>query len=65
MTEREKLQSWRIFLGGCEQEFAKALRDLSLMPPHHRAHAEETIQELTASPPVPIICETTSLVRLV
>ena len=49
MTEREKLQSWRIFLGGCEQEFAKALRDLSLMPPHHRAHAEETIQELTAS----------------
>ena len=49
MTEREKLQSWRIFLGGCEQEFSKALRDLSLMPPHHRAHAEETIQELTAS----------------
>ena len=47
MTEREKLQSWRIFLGGCEQEFSKALRDLSLMPPHHRAHAEETIQELT------------------
>ncbi len=34
MTEREKLQSWRIFLGGCEQEFSKALRDLSLMPPH-------------------------------
>ena len=49
MTEREKLQSWRIFLGGCEQEFSKALRDLSLMPPHHRAHAEETIQELTTS----------------
>ena len=49
MTEREKLQSWRIFLGGCEQEFAKALRDLSLMPPHHRAHAEETIRELTTS----------------
>ena len=48
-TEREKLQSWRIFLGGCEQEFAKALRDLSLMPPHHRAHAAETIQELTPS----------------
>ena len=49
MTEREKLQSLRIFLGGCEQEFSKALRDLSLMPPHHRAHAEETIQELTTA----------------
>ena len=49
MKEREKLQSWQILLGGCEQEFSKALRDLSLMPPHHRAHAEETIRELTAS----------------
>ena len=49
MTEREKLQSWRIFLGGCEQEFSKALRDLSRMPPHHRAHAENAIEEVTTS----------------
>ena len=49
MNERQKLLSWRVFLAGCEGEFGRALRDLSLMPPHHRAHAEETIQELTTS----------------
>ena len=49
MTEREKLQSWRIFLGVCEQEFALALRDLSRPPPHQRVHAEATIRQLTSS----------------
>ena len=32
MTEREKLISWRVFLAGCEQEFDRALRDLSRLP---------------------------------
>ena len=45
MTERQKLLSWRVFLAGCEQEFERALRDLSLMP----RRPEETIEELTAS----------------
>ena len=49
MTEREKLLSWRVFLAGCEQEFERALRDLSRLPPEHRAGAEATIQELTTA----------------
>ena len=49
MTERQKLLLWRIFLAGCEQEFSRALRDLSRLPPTHRAGAEEFIQQLTTS----------------
>ena len=47
--ERDKLLSWRVFLAGCEQEFERALRDLSRLPPEHRAGAEATIRELTTA----------------
>ena len=45
MTERQKLISWRVFLAGCEAEFARALRDLTLMP----RCPQETIRELSSS----------------
>ena len=49
MMERRKLLSWQIFLAGCEQEFVRALRDLSRLPPTHRAGAEEFIQQLNTA----------------
>ena len=49
MTEREKLLSWRIFLAACEQEFERALKDLSRLPPDHRVHVEKWIRQLNTS----------------
>ena len=48
-VEREKLLSWRIFLMACEAEFERALKNLSRLPPEHRAGAEEFIQQLSTS----------------
>ena len=48
-VERDKLLSWRIFLAACEQEFERALKDLSRLPPNYRVHAEEELEQLNTS----------------
>ena len=47
--ERDKLLSWRIFLAACEKEFQSCLKDLLRLPPNHRAHVEEFIEQLNTA----------------